>query len=171
MARGNGSSCLSVISIILLILVAGGLGYWNYTMSQTLQTLKEAPVSYYDNRTASFTTSSEDTYEDIPNLEIPLNVAAGEKVYVLFTCAASLTPVSAITQMHFFIKIDSTLYYTSAVTVGYTGVGPATASLYSVALQYVVSGLSAEAHTVKITTMRECNGFISDCVLFVQTYT
>ena len=172
MPKKSSSSTGLIILFILLILSIGGFGYWNYTMYQTIQELDQgqAPQFYYANHTAVFTSASEDTYYDIPDLSISIDVAADEEVHIMFTCFASLTAVSAVTVMHFLVKIDTTQILESKVIVGYTGVLGLVSSEYSVTLQYLDDTLSAGSHTITIITMRECDGFIQNSNLFVQVY-
>jgi hypothetical protein len=167
MAKGSSShsSGGSTLFIILLLLVAGGLGYWNYTMYQSIQALEHR--IYYDNRLGSYTSPAEDQWYDVPDLSISVQIKSGEIIYILFTCEAALTPVSAVTYMHFIVKIDQNPIYASVTSVGGTGI-VSTNNKYSVTLQYVNSTLSTGAHSIGIMTERECSGSIQQCVLSGQ---
>ncbi len=153
-----------IILSVLLILTIGGFGYWNFTLQ------KNQVTSYYADHAASFTSTAEDSYYAIPDLSISINVKNGDRVYFMFTCTASLTAVSAVTMMHFLVKVDSTQITESEVIVGWSGVLPTTYLEYSVALQYLDDSLTAGSHTITIMTMRECDGFIMNSNLLVQVY-
>lgn len=159
--KGSNPTGIIILSV-LLILTIGGFGYWNYTLQ--VNQVK----SYYVEHTAAFTSSTEDTFHDIPDLSLTFNVGKGEIVYVSFTCTATLTAVSGVTLMHFIIKLDSVQITASEVVVGYSGTLPLTYAVYSVALQYEATSLVAGSHTIVIMTMRECNGNIINSNLLVQ---
>lgn len=59
----------------------------------------------------------------------------------------------------------------SQATVGHNEGGTINTIFFSVALQFRNATMGAGAHTVVVETMRECNGYIDNCVLLVQTYT
>ena len=162
--KSSNPTGVLIILFILLIGSIGGFGYWNYTLQ------KSKVKSYYAEHAASFTTDSEDVFQDIPDLTISIDVDSGEKVYVMFTCSASLSAVSAIVVMRFIVKIDTTQISESQVVVGYTGVLGVTYIEYSVALQYLDSTLTAGSHTVTIMAMRECDGNIINSNLFIQVF-
>jgi hypothetical protein len=162
--KGSNLTGVVVLLFILLIGTIGGFGYWNYTLH------KSKIKSYYADHTAAFTASSEDVFQDIPDLSISIAVDTGEKVYVMFTCTATISAVSAITVMRFIVKIDATQITESQVIVGYTGVLGITNIQYSVALQYLDDSLTAGSHTITIMTMRECDGNIMNSNLFIQVY-
>lgn len=164
MPKKSSNSTGIILLLILLILSIGGLVYWNYTLHMS------KVKSYYAEHDATFTSTSEDSYYDIPDLSISINVKKGDKVYVMFTCTASIIAVSSITLMHFLVKIDTTLIYESMVSVGYTGLSPTSPNVYSVALQYLDASLTAGIHTVTIMTERECNGNIVNSKLLIQVY-
>ena len=159
--KGSNPTGIIVLTV-LLILSIGGFGYWNYTLQ--VNQVK----TYYADHDASFTSDAEDAFYAIPELTITIDVGRGDKVYVMFTCTASLTAVSSITQMHFLVKIDTTQILESMVTVGYTGTITVTAILYSVALQYIDDSLTSGSHTVTIMTERECDGYIVNSELLIQ---
>jgi hypothetical protein len=159
----------SGLAIIALLFALGGvsIGVFSYI---SLLTEPGVHRTYYDNRITDYTTAGEDSWSDIPDISITFQVDAGESVHFLFTCRALLIPVTAITYMHFGLKIDGVVIMESRTTVG-----PTTAAItnmyFSVSLQYSDSALSAGTHTVVVETMRECNGEIDNCALMVQTYT
>jgi len=165
----------SALGVIALLIGLGGLGFGifsYFTLNQTIvavQTGSDVHHTYYDNNTALYTSPSEDSWYDIPNISILFQVEPGESVYFIFTCTAHLSPVSGVWLMHFQLNIDDTQISESSTTVGIS-----TASVtymdFSVALQYVGSTLSPGSHEVTVETMRECDGFIYHCYLIVQTY-
>ncbi|TFG09257.1 hypothetical protein EU534_02345 [Candidatus Heimdallarchaeota archaeon] len=161
--KGSNPTGLIILSI-LLVLTIGGFGFWNYTLQ--VNQVK----TYFAEHTASYTTAAEDSLYAIPDLSVPIEVSRGGKVYVMFTCTASIVAVSAVTLMHFVLRIDSTIIFESQVSVGYTGVSPTSPNIYSVALQYSDATLTPGSHTITIMTERECDGSITKSTLFIQVY-
>ena len=90
MPKKSSKSTGIVLLTILLLLTIGGFGYWNYT----LHTSKIK--TYSAEHAASFTSSTENTYYDIPDLSISIDVAKGEEVHIMFTCTATITAVSRV---------------------------------------------------------------------------
>lgn len=153
-----------IILSILLLLTIGGFGFWNYTLQVNKVT------TYYAEHATAFTTDSEDSFQAIPDLSISIDVNKGDKVYIMFTCTASIVATSAYTRMHFIVRINTELIYASQVSVGYTGVSPVSPNVYSVALQYLDATLTAGSYTLTILTERESDGNIINSNLLVQVY-
>jgi len=168
MAKGTG------LAIFALILALGGIGIGAFSYI-TLMGVQQAPgvhQTYYDEKTAGYTSTSEDVWYVIPDLSITFQLESGESAYFMFICRAKLYPVSAIILMHFRLKIDSISYSSTEATVGPEG-GSETYNYYSVAIQYSNSTLGVGSHTVVVETMREtsASSVVDHCTLFVQTYT
>jgi hypothetical protein len=159
---------VSALAVLALILGIGGLGFGAYLFYST-QIGSHVHQTYSDSVPGPYTSGSEDSWYDIPGLNISVSIDAGEQVHVLFTCQATLTAVSAVTYMHFGLKLDGSSVAGSVTSVGATGI-TSTANMYSVSLQFVFSSLAAGAHVISVETMRECSGNIAQCMLFVQTY-
>ena len=163
MAKGTA------LGIIALLIAVGGVGLGVYSVITLLQ--PGVHRTYYDERIADYTSGSEDSWYDIPDISISFQVDAGEAVHFLFTCRASLTASSGLVYMHFVLNIDGHRMLQSQTTVGHNEGGTITTIHYSIALQFSNRTLGAGTHTVVVETMRECNGFIDKCALLVHTYT
>ena len=168
MAKGTG------LAIFTLILALGGIGFGVFSYI-TLMGVQQAPgvhQTYYDEKSTGYTSPAEDTWYAIPDLSITFKVESGESAYFMFTCTAKLYPVSAVTFMHFRLKIDDNSYLSTEATVGPTG-GTDSNNFYSIAIQYSNSTLGVGSHTVVVETMREtsASSFVDNCALIVQTYT
>lgn len=166
MGKGSG------LAILALIIGIGGLGFGiftYFTLNQNTQTESSVHHTYFDSRTTAYTSPAEDSWYEITDLSITFQVASGESVYFLFTCAAYLSPVSGVWLMRFQLNIDDT-----SITESRTMVGLATNDVsymyFSVALQYEDSAVLAGSHEVTVETYRECAGNIWNCHLLVQTY-
>jgi len=160
---------VSALAILALIIGIGGIAVGGYSLFSVV-TDSGVHRSYYATRELIYTSPSEDSWFNIPDISISFQVDAGESVYFSFTCYARLEPVSSVTTMHFRLKIDGYSIASSLTTVGPTS-GTALNTYFSVAFQQVNTTLSAGIHIVVVETERECDGFIDNCLLFVQTYT
>jgi len=177
MGKGSG------LAVFALLIGIGGLGfgvYTYFTFNLTIESMQgnidafelrsSVHRTYFDNRTASYTTAAEDSFYEIPDLSILFQVDPGESVYFLFTCRAALmVPSGSNLYMSFQLKIDNVAITLSRTVVGIlnpTGTGHS----YSVALQYADSSLGAWPHDVVVETSRICGGYIDNCYLLVQTY-
>ena len=163
MGKGSG------LAVVALILALGGLGIGGY-MLITNMTTPGVHRSYYDERTTNYTSGSEDTWYDIPDISINFQVDAGESVHFLFTCRANLVASSGLVYMHFVLNVDDFRVVQSQATVGHNEGATINTISFSVALQFTNTTMSAGVHTVVVEHMRECSGFIDNCALFVQTY-
>ena len=156
----------SGLAILALLLALGGLGIGLYSMITP-----GVHRTYYDERITAYTSTAEDSWYDIPDISISFQVDIGETVYFLFTCEADLVATSGVVQMTFGLIIDGTSITESQVVVGHNEGGSINTMKFSVALQYRVASMTPALHTVVVETYRECGGSISNCILFVQTYT
>ncbi|MFX1467310.1 MAG: hypothetical protein ACFFB8_01500 [Promethearchaeota archaeon] len=166
----------SALGIIALLIGIGGLGFGIYsyfTVNQDIHIIKtdsNIHHTYFDNRTATYTSPGEDIWYEIANISITFQVEPGESVYFLFTCRAVLsTPTGGNFFMSFQLKIDGVAIIPSGTTVGL--VAPTdTGYSYSVTLQYADSSLTAGPHNVIVITYRTCDGYMDNCFLLVQTF-
>jgi len=158
----------SGLAVLALIIALGALGIGGYSFI-LVQMGSGVHRTYNDENKSTYTSTAEDTWYAIPDLSVSFQVDGAEHVYFSFTCYASLTPSSSICRMNFRLFIDSVAADDSLITVGGTSM-PAN-TLLSVSLQYFETAIGAGIHTVVVQTMRECDGFIDNCYLLVQTYT
>jgi len=177
MGKGSG------LAVLALLIGIGGLGFGVYiyfTFNRTIESMQGdidafelgsyVHRTYFDNRTADYTSATEFSFYEIDNLSITFQVDPGESVYFLFTCRAILVnPTIGQLYMSFRLKIDDV-----AITLSRTVVGllnpTSTTSSYSVVLQYADSSLATGTHDVVVETERTCTGRIDNCYLLVQTY-
>lgn len=166
MGKGSG------LAILALLIGIGGLGFGiftYFTVNHTIQTESNVHHTYFDSRTTAYTSPAEDSWYEITDLSITFQVASGESVYFLFTCAAILSPTGGVWVMNFRLNIDDTSIPESNTIVG-LATNDVTHIDYSVTLQYGDSSLLPGSHEVTVETMRECGGQIYNCYLLVQTY-
>ena len=168
----------SALAILALIIGIGGIGVGGYALYTVLFAqptgLPENMVhrTYYDERIDDYATPTANTWYNIPDINIWVQVDSGESVYFSFTCAAFIDPSSVVAQMSFRLKIDG-----FSIIDTWTIVGPSSTGIndifLSVAFQWRNASLSVGVHTVVVETRRDCaaTSYIENCVLFVQTYT
>lgn len=167
---------MNLVTLIALVAGIGGLalGWYSYSEleDQTEDTTEPAVHRiYFANASALYTTTSEDSFAEIPGLAINFQVEAGEKVYFLFTCRASIDYGGGINEMSFRVTIDGEIIPGAACDVGFRGgSGTLPDVTHSVAIQHSLDSLAAGSYTLTVETSRSIPGFISNCALLVQTY-
>ncbi|MFW9828792.1 MAG: hypothetical protein ACFFEY_14470 [Candidatus Thorarchaeota archaeon] len=150
MAKGG-----AVLGIIGLLLGAGALGFgfiiWMNQNALQLQISRGGPQeTLYLKYDDIFDIDTINTYLQIPNLSLSIDLTTQTSIYLLFTCLAYTTgnPISR-SDIYFHFYMDGYIISYPAARVG-TFKGNYSSYYHSVSLQHMVEGLAVGTHNFSV---------------------
>lgn len=148
---GKGGAVLGLIGILL---GAGGLGFafiaWNNQNTLETQLTGLAPQEiwyrYYED---FFDVDLQNTYLEIPNMSISIDLTTQASIHLLFTCRAYTTGGISRSDVVIYFYIDEITISNPSVRVG--SFNATSLSFYhQVALQYYIAGWPAGTHNISM---------------------
>ncbi len=172
---GKGGVVLGLIGIIL---AAGSVGFaffvWNSQNSIQSELDELSPTSqdiWYSYYRDTFDVDLINTYMEITNMSLSINLTIQKSIKFSFTCGAIITGSSGRSDITVYFSIDgSVISYPSARIGGYNA-GVGSADFHSVSLNHVIEGWSVGTHNITMYARSTVDvNLLQHCRLIVESY-